>query len=81
MILNDIAKVAKTQGGKHDVIDPRLLFKIGQVGSFAHGAVKKKNVNIVTEPGRSYSTADTQLLKLIDCMVLKGDLKVLRYAP
>ena len=29
VILNDIAGAVKTQGGKYDVIDLRLLFKIG----------------------------------------------------
>ena len=29
VILNDIARAAKTQGGKYDVIDLRLLFEIG----------------------------------------------------
>ena len=58
VILDDIVRAVKTQSGKHDVIDPRLLFEIGQVSGFAHGAIKKKNVSIVAEPGRNYFTTD-----------------------
>ena len=51
------------------------------MGGFAHGVIKKENVSIVAEPGRSYFTTDAQLLKLIDYIIFKGDLKILRYAP